>query len=55
MGISTIVLIITLISIFSLFKSIQRQKKTIIWSSLFVLLMILALLFTIVFLTPDYI
>ena len=55
MGISTILLIITLISIFSLFKGIQSKKKTIIWSSLFVLFMIIALLFTIVFLTPDYI
>jgi hypothetical protein len=55
MGISTILLIITLISFFSLFKGIQNKKKTIIWSSLIVLFMIIALLFTIVFLTPDYI
>ena len=55
MGISTILLIITLKGVLFLFKGIQNKKKTNIWSSLIVLFMRIALLFTIVFLTPDYI
>jgi hypothetical protein len=54
MGLSSILLILIIISLFSLGVGLIKKNKLAIWSSLLILSMIVYLIFYFIFLTPDY-
>ncbi|OTN76055.1 hypothetical protein A5886_001131 [Enterococcus sp. 8G7_MSG3316] len=54
MGLSSILMIITTISLFFLLNGVNRKNKLMIWFSLITLLGIAIFIVYFIFLTPDY-